>query len=183
MLRRAHRAAKIQGMSARPETIQAAREVIDLITEGMTLTAAVKSRGMSLKSFQSALSSVRELGADYARARELRADVLVEEAIAAADDPNLDPQRARNMMTIRQWTASKHSSKVYGERVDVNVSQVLSISDALSEARGRMLRPICDLPEPIDAQVIDIPMLSGPKPTDTESDTSAPEPAGPDIFS
>ena len=169
-------------MDSSSELVDRARDVIADVTDGKSLSAACRDRGLALTSFHRAISSVRELGQDYARAREIRADVLVDEAIAAADNPDLDPQRARNMMTIRQWTASKHNSRVYGERLDLNVAQTISIGEALTEARARMLRPICDPAPILDAEVIEMPAITGPEPSDNES-VSGSSAAEPDIFS
>ena len=171
------------------EAVEKTRAVISYVAEGIGLAPAAQQTGISLQTFHEVISSVRELGVAYARVREMRADVLVDEARAAADDPDLDPQRARNMMTIRQWIASKHNSRVYGERVDLNISQSISIGDTLSEARARTLLPVCYQTQMIDAQVLDESVDSLPCASDTISDVPRDVPpeggssaAGPDIF-
>lgn len=58
----------------------------------------------------------------YARAREEKADKIVEEMLAIADDPNIDPQRARVMVDTRKWIACKFYPKMYGDRVRTEVT-------------------------------------------------------------
>lgn len=177
-------------MSAFPVELSAKREadaraVIDKVADGAPLKAALAELGLSPGAFHHVVSGHRELGPAYARAQEIRADILVEEAIEAADTDS-DAARARNRMTIRQWAASKYNSKRYGERIDLNIQQSISINDALSEARLRILRPVRDQLDVEDAQVIDSPRLSAPEPTDNKS-VSGDAPGAtsnfPDIFS
>ena len=160
------------------------RRAIELVLDGLPLTKALIEVDLSMISFHEVLAGERELAANYARARELRADVLVEEAIDAADN-DTDAARARNKMTIRQWAASKWNSKRYGERIDLNIQQSISINDALSEARLRILRPVSDQQHIEDAQVIDMPRIQASEPADKESVSAPAAPADPfpDIFS
>lgn len=116
---------------------QLAEMAIEMVENGSSLKSALKTVGLSNSSFGGALSSVRTLAERYARARELNADILVDEAKDIADS-DIDPQVARNRIDIRKWIASKHRPKVYGERIDLNVSQTISILEARSEARARL---------------------------------------------
>lgn len=61
----------------------------------------------------------------------------------ADDDP--DPYRARNRIQVRQWTAARYKPEAYGDRLDVSVTQTVSIQAALTDARTR-LRFRCDPP-------------------------------------
>lgn len=122
----------------RPEHLDKTRQVIDLIREGWTLTKALKEKDLVLKTFHNAISSVRELFQDYVTARKAAADILVDELVEIADREGLDPQRARNMLDTRKWIASKHNPQVYGERLEVNMNQSISISEALRDARARV---------------------------------------------
>lgn len=116
---------------------QLAEWAIELVENGSTLKSALKTVNLSNSAFGGALSSVRSLAERYARARELNADILVDEALTIADS-DIDPQIARNRIDIRKWIASKHRPKIYGERIDLNVSQTISVADARSEARARL---------------------------------------------
>lgn len=148
-------------------------DVLAAITAGSTLRQACDSNGVDLRAFQYAVNSGgNDRSVRYARAMEQRADVLADETIAIADDPMKDPNRARNQIQARQWVASKHASKKYGDRIDLNVSQSLDITAILDDARQR-LRPMCDQPPMIEMQVIDNKQLLDAGATDNESDATA----------
>jgi hypothetical protein len=158
---------------------EVAKRIIEAIVEGKPLTEATREAGITIGAFHYALSIEHELAAAYARAQEIRADVLVDEAIAAADSDE-DPAKVRNKITIRQWAASKYHSKKFGERIDVNVSQTISVNGALEAAKARLLRPVCDQLDITDVETIEPQRIAAPEPSDAPS--AAPE-AEPDIFS
>ena len=79
----------------------------------------------------------------YARARTAQADTLfdrmeaVEEAVAAG---TMDSHAARVVLDSMRWRASKLAPKVYGDRLDVQVSDTrISISGALAAANARLV--------------------------------------------
>lgn len=156
-------------------------DVIQLILTGDTLRSALKQVGLTPSAFAYRLQSDREAAIAYGRAQELRADFLVDEALHIADHEE-DAAKARNQIDIRKWTASRLHQKKWGDRIDLNVTQTLDIGQTLAEARARLC-PVRDQHEIIEAQVIEIPDDSRPKPSDNESLTPAQNPALPDIFS
>lgn len=166
--------------------VELARKAIAMVCEGATLKVALEQLGLTRKLFSASLSSVRELALEYARAREISADFLVDEALdVVKNEP--DVQRAREIANMHRWAAGKFNQKRYGERIDLNVSQTIDVSEALKEARARVVRPVIDqLPTP-QPQVIDLQDVSPIEPRDEESRTvDAAPPADdptPDIFS
>ena len=98
----------------------------------------------------------------YARARMAQADVLfdrmeaVEEAVSAG---TMDSHAARVVLDSMRWRASKLAPKVYGDRLDVQVSDSrISITGALAAAQMRL------------ADVVDVtPRLASPD-ADTDAD-------------
>ena len=157
--------------------------IIERILDNVPLSDAVRLEGISLSTFNKWLGSDKEAAVNYARAIEIRADVLADETISIADnDP--DAQRARNRITSRQWLASKLNRK-YGERIDLNVTQTMDISATLLEARARVLLPVRDQLEVSDVQVLDLPSVSGTRALDNQSiSLDVPRPGEqPDIFS
>jgi hypothetical protein len=79
----------------------------------------------------------------YARARTAQADTLfdrmeaVEEAVSAG---TMDSHAARVVLDSMRWRASKLAPKVYGDRLDVQVSDTrISISGALAAAQARLV--------------------------------------------
>lgn len=146
-----------------------------MLDDGETVKGACAKAGISVQMLHSILCSERELALSYARAMEIRSDVHADETIVIADtDP--DPARARNRIQARQWSASKNNSKKYGDRVDLNVTQMISADAALTAAAQR-LRPVRDQLDVTDVQIIEQQALRAPEPTDTQSV------AAPDIFS
>ena len=78
----------------------------------------------------------------YARARMAQADVLfdrmeaVEEQVSAG---TMDSHAARVVLDSMRWRASKLAPKVYGDRLDVQVSDSrISITGALAAAQMRL---------------------------------------------
>lgn len=160
--------------------------VIQRVLEGMPIREAIKGNFSSVGALYDCVSGERELSVRFARAMEIRAELLVDEMTEIADS-NDDPQRVRNRVDVRKWIASKLLPKKYGERIDLNVTQTIDIGEALREAKARIVRPVIDqLPTP-QPQVIDLQDVSPIEPRDQESRTvDAMPPADdptPDIFS
>lgn len=155
-------------------------EVIERVLDGQPLKIAVKGVGLTLENFHLRLSKDREAALAYARAVEIRADVLADEALHIADNED-DAAKARNQIQVRQWLASKLYAKRYGDRIDLNVTQTLDVSSTLAEARARLL-PVRYQPDIEDAQVIDSAHVIEAQPSDKES-ISPPSNPQPDIFS
>jgi len=92
------------------------------------------------------------LATKYARARKAQADVLfdrmetVEEQVSAG---TMDSHAARVVLDSMRWRASKLAPKVYGDRLDVSVTDNrISITGALQAAQSRLV------------DVIDVPCIS-----------------------
>ena len=156
-------------------------EVIRLVTEGYSTKRACGQLGLAIRSFHDVLARVKDCAVAYARAREIRADLLADEIVEIADTDE-DSNRARNRITARQWLASRHNPKTYGDRIDLSISQTISIADTRAEAMARILRPMRDLAPTLDAEVIDMPTLSMPTPSDGISDGTVIGDKWPSIF-
>lgn len=164
------------------ENVAKAQRIIDKIMEGGFLKEALADENMAMKTFHRLLKSERELSRDYALAQEISADILVDEAIQIADSDD-DPAKARNRIATRHWTAEKRNRMKYGERIELNVAQTISISAALGKAQERVLRPMRDLDNTEDAQVLENKeQITLPAP-DKESSPLVYETKVPDIFS
>lgn len=157
------------------------QRVIRDVLEGNQLKHAVAAQGISLYQFHDWISGDREAAIAYSRARELHSDVLVDEAKHIADTEP-DAAKARNQIEIRKWIASKHNSRTYGDRIDLNVTQTLDIGATLAEAKARLLRPVRDQLTNDESQVVDVQGKFTLPRCDSIS-VDAPEPgAAPDIF-
>jgi len=161
-----------------PAVITKCYDVIDRIVNGEYLKTAIKNEGLTISLFHSAIQSERKLAVAYANAMELSADVLADEALECVDS-DVDPAKARNQATVRQWLASKRNNKRYGERIDLNVSQTVSIDLALNQAKSRLLRPVSESLVIENAQPVDSIGFAPDASVDCESIPAA----IPDIFS
>ena len=88
------------------------------------------------------------LATKYARARMAQADVLfdrmetVEEQVSAG---TMDSHAARVVLDSMRWRASKLAPKVYGDRLDVSVTDNrISITNALQAAQSRLIDDVID---------------------------------------
>lgn len=97
------------------------------------------------------------LATKYARARMAQADVLfdrmeaVEEAVSAG---TMDSHAARVVLDSMRWRASKLAPKVYGDRLDVSVSDTrISISGALQAAQARLV-DVVDVTPRLSASIV-----------------------------
>jgi len=124
-----------------------AETICQMIADGASMRTIAKIKGMpsaaAVCRWLGELSSFRE---QYARACELRADAIFEEAIEIADNSTQDfietengpvfvnehVQRSRLRVDTRKWAAGKLNPKKYGDKstVDVNVRRVSELTDA-----------------------------------------------------
>jgi hypothetical protein len=133
-------------------TISKVKAVIERVASGELIQDALQIVGLSATMFYKTKARVRELQGLYAQAQEDRTDLVADEIVKIADDPLIDPMRAKNMVDTRKWRSSKQNSRVYGDRVELSIQQSISITDALSEARARVA---CAAMQPIiEAQVL-----------------------------
>ena len=141
--------------------------VIARVLDGAPLRVAIGEAGVSVTTFNKWLQSDKVAATNYARATELRADLLADEALHLADGDG-DPAKVRNQLAVRQWLAAKLNSKRYGDRIDLNVTQTIDVGITLAEARAR-LRPVSDQTNVIDAHVIDSIEVSPVRSLDKQS--------------
>lgn len=74
----------------------------------------------------------------YEQARQEGLEHLADGLITAHKD-EVDVQRARLKSDNAKWLLSKRKPNIYGDKVDIHVSQTIDISDALREAKARAL--------------------------------------------
>jgi len=142
------------------------QRLCELIMGGMTKTDAIKQVfGHGMKLWE-VVHDNPDFQRQIAQAQDAYADFLVDEALQIVDTDK-DPQRAKNRADHRRWLAAKMKPRTYGDRVELAVQQTISVSDALSEARTRVLR-VVDRPVIQDAEIV--PSLSDHTPVDIQPD-------------
>lgn len=125
--------------------------ICEQMSLGKSLSTAIKAEGMP--SYHAVMLMVKnnpEFRTMYEKAIENRADRLAEEILELADQEMPDGlegpmasawvQQKRMQVDARKWVASKLKPKVYGDRIDVAVTDNrISVMDALKEAKQRVL--------------------------------------------
>jgi len=131
------------------------------IQTGRSLRQVCKDEGMP--HFTTVLrwvASDADFAIKYTRARVAQADTLfdrmeeVEEAVSAG---TMDSHAARVVLDSMRWRASKLAPKVYGDRLDVSVTDNrISITGALQAAQSRLV------------DIVDVPCISSSDASDSE---------------
>jgi hypothetical protein len=136
--------------------------ICEQMSLGKSLSTAIKAEGMpSYHAVMLMIKNSPEFRVMYEKAIENRADRLAEEILELADEQMPEGlegplasawvQQKRMQVDARKWVASKLKPKVYGDRIDVAVTDNrISVMDALKEAKQRVLRDDSNV---VDAEV------------------------------
>ena len=120
-------------MTTTPEKrAEVIEKILSLVDDGKSLRQACKEIDFPRKTFEGWLEADEELSAQYARARENRAEKIFEEIITIADRPSPttdsgatdsgDVQHRRLQIDARRWMLGKMSPKKYGDKVELSHS-------------------------------------------------------------
>ena len=138
-------------MNAIAEREQLSQLVVDLmVSEGLSLRKASARHQISAQTFLRAVAASPALAEQYDRARATMIERLADEVMELADAPvakldngATDPGLVRHrqlQVDTRKWFLSKLAPKIYGDRLDVSVSDTrISISGALQAAQSRLV--------------------------------------------
>ena len=138
-------------MNAIAEREQLAQLVVDLmVSDGLSLRKASARHQISAQTFLRAVAASPALAEQYDRARATMIERLADEVMELADAPvakldngATDPGLVRHrqlQVDTRKWFLSKLAPKIYGDRLDVQVSDTrISISGALAAAQARLV--------------------------------------------
>jgi hypothetical protein len=124
--------------------------VIESISHGKSLSQILKDdqRDIDYNDFYRWIKKDPNRNQLFAEAQEMRTEFMAGEIIeiADADDSLEDVQRSRLKIDTRKWLMGAHNRKKYGETKTVELGGSISITDALAQARARV----------IEAEVIDV---------------------------
>ena len=121
-----------------------------MVSEGLSLRKACLRTGLDPARFLRAVDADPDLAKHYARARQALLDKMADEILELADAPvpvldngatdNALVRQRQLQVDTRKWFLSKLAPKVYGDRLDVQVSDTrISISGALAAAQSRLV--------------------------------------------
>lgn len=127
-----------------------AQAVIDVMaSDGLSLRKCCLQVGLDCARFLRAVDADPNLAKQYARARQALLDKMADEILELADAPvpvldngatdNALVRQRQLQVDTRKWFLSKLAPKVYGDRLDVSVTDTrISISGALAAANARL---------------------------------------------
>lgn len=155
-------------------------EVVSLIAAGMGYKPACAKAGMTTYRYQQLRINKPAFDQAASRARTLSIDLEVDEMREIVETTD-DQQKAKNLVDVIKWRASKLKASVYGDKLQVDHQVTVNIGEALANARARIARPSCDPVPAIDAEYVDVSNAYTHSATDSAS--QAPSSVKPDIFS
>lgn len=123
---------------------EVADDICSLLMTGESLRSICKRTGMpSLSTVTLWLTKHEEFSVQYARAREIQAEVLAEDAMNIADaavEEAAAVAKARLQVDARKWYAGKVAPKKYGDRVQHD--QNITITDLTDDEIDRRLKEL-----------------------------------------
>ena len=152
-------------MNAIAEREQLAQLVVaSMVEDGLSLRKASARHQISAQTFLRAVAASPALAEQYDRARATMIERLADEVMELADAPvakldngATDPGLVRHrqlQVDTRKWFLSKLAPKIYGDRLDVQVSDTrISISGALAAAQARLV-DVVDVTPRISASIV-----------------------------
>ena len=114
-----------------------ANVICDKLAEGKSLRSICESADLpSRETVRKWLREDEGFAGQYARAREEQADFYADKIIEIADEAK-DPQKARVQIDARKWVASKLKPKVYGDRIqqDLTFNELDGLTGAQIDGR------------------------------------------------
>ena len=121
--------------------------LIGWLSEGKTQDSYCKQHDIVPMTLQRFIADTPNLAQKLFEARALGAVCEVDQMVNIAARTDLHPGVQRNQIDVHKWRASKFLPKVFGDKLDVTVTEKLDISGALIEARQRRNQPISNRPQ------------------------------------
>lgn len=156
-------------MQAIVRTAENAEKIIDLLSNGITIKKACAEVGLSVPAFCAWRIADTQFDQKVVRACATGIDVRVDSAYETIDNEP-DVNRARLRVDFTKWEASKRMPATYGDRLDVNVTSKLDLTEVLNAAEQRVLHLRRNRGEVIDAEVLDTKQLMYSSTTGHEPD-------------
>jgi hypothetical protein len=115
---------------------EAIERVCDRIISGMGMREACAPWDCPAEcAIYARMAKDAEFAGIIARAREAQQHAIIDQTVDMADSATPeDWQVVRLRIWARQWRASKLAPKVYGERIDANISGALSLSALVNQS-------------------------------------------------
>lgn len=109
-----------------------------LAAEGRTLREMAAALGVSVSTINAARDAEGPFASDFARARSQGLELLADDLVTAADDPESDVQRAKLRSENVRWLLSRRLPHQYGDRLNVDMTGQIDLAAALRDASARV---------------------------------------------
>lgn len=139
-------------------------QAIELAYQGKPIKTICKEIGISLRAMDKLRKTDALFSQTFNRARETGIEALADELIDIHEKIE-NPIAARLASENYRWLLSKRIPKVYGDKIDINMTQSISVSGALNQARERAqlesgaIKDINEKPEQEDYLGVDIDLI------------------------
>lgn len=145
-------------------------KVVRAMVNGAPASRTLRELNCDIWDFYRYVNDTPDLQIMYETAQIARAETIVEEIIDIAD--NDDSQKARNRIDSRKWYAAKMRPSKYGEKLDINMTQIVDITSALNEAKSRIAGAAHSVVLPISYPTIDVAPITISNNTDNNNHAS-----------
>lgn len=124
-----------------------ANRILNLYASGKTLQTIEKQKGIPTRhTICKWRVQFPEFGKLYDTALLSYSEAIIEEALQIADTEE-DAKKAKNRIDIRTWIASKYNRPRFGDKIDVQHTHLLDVSEPIAKALERLAS--LALPEPV----------------------------------
>lgn len=114
-----------------------AAKVLERVATGETATAACRELGVHFNAFNLKCYRYPSLRKAHTQAQAAASDALAERVLDIPDEEP-DVQRARLKSDNIKWYVAKINPRKYGDSLNVNVTEEVSLRDAMAAARERV---------------------------------------------
>lgn len=142
-------------------------KAISLAYDGRTMKAIEEELGVTPVKMAFTLSKDSDFEKSFMRARQAGLERQSDDLLTIADDVP-DVQKARLKSDNLKWMLSKRLPAVYGDRLDLNVNETVSLTTAIAAARARAL-PIRDQHTQLESQDVEYIELNADGTSDNKS--------------
>lgn len=143
--------------------------MVDWLSQGRTEKSYCENNGIAHPTWKHFVSKSPNVYESLIRARAQGAWSEVDEAQQIADNKDINTNQARNMIDIRKWRAAKFMPKVFGEKLDIQVTERIDLIGVIEARKRRALQPLCNLEQLPNVQEAEYVGIAHSLTTDTES--------------
>jgi len=140
---------------------------IELLSDGLGPLKTCRELGVTHKEYFETISEDSIFEMAVARAQSIGFDVMAD-SLLEMNEHYGDVQRARLQSDNIKFILAKRKPQVYGDRIDINMTQTIDISAARAEALRRAL-PLRDSTNPQSIETRDVIEVQALESSDTPS--------------